>query len=117
LVKHLLETPHNGILGFLSDAHWQFGLVPEKIFKTAKLRTATRQDDSPFVDVPANFRRKLSKSCVHSFNYLANDLQHDGIEFAGRDFDGSRTPGQNIHSFDRHLLSQVGWKSRRSESQ
>ena len=96
LVKHLLKTPDNGILGFRSDAHRQFGLLPKKIFKAAKLRAATGKDDSSFVDVPANFRRKLRESRVHSFNYLANHLQNDGIEFAGGDLDSSRTPRQNI---------------------
>ncbi len=111
-VKHLLKTSHNGIPGFRSDAHWQFGLLPKKIFKTGKLRTATRKDDSSFVDVAANLGRKLGESRVHYFNYLANYLQDDGIDFAGCDVNSSGTPRQNIESLDRHLLSQVGWNSR-----
>src|SRR5258705_3375524 len=111
LVKHLLQTSHNRVFGFVSDAYWQLGLFPEKLFETVKLGAATGKNNSALVDVPADFSRKFRESRGHSFNNLANNLQNDVIQFAGCNLNSSGASGHNVDSFDRRLLGQFVWKS------
>src|SRR6266850_193881 len=107
LSEHLLKTTHNCVPGFIRNPHWQPGLFPHISVQPAELDSVTRKNDPTIIYISGYFSRKLSERCRDDFNYLANHVVSDGINFPGCDLQGPGAAIQNIATLDRDFLREV----------